>query len=452
MNTKKLTSLVLAAGLCASVFSSCGSTGSETKSDNSTQSSTGASSTESSGADDSEEVQEISLFNGKSEIADQLLDLAAAYEKKTGVKVNVETAAAGVDSQAKLKAYFLSDKMPDIFVCEGASFESWEGLLADLSGESWVSDTDAAYTDKTYGTVGFPYTTEAIGLTYNADLLEKAGIDPASLTGPSQIRSAFEKLDKQKASLGLTSVVGYYVDDENLSWSTGNHLFGAYLDSGLARDDTTYLDMIENDQSLDSKRFSAYADFVKLLSDYSDQDNMIKGTYEQQVEAFASGKYAFITQGSWIGSLLTSTYKDAYQKAGNFKVGMLPYAFEDGIDTILTSSPSWWAVLKEGHTDAAKAFLSWCAGDEGQKILVEEANCISPFKSCSYVASDPFSEVLSGYISSGKTSSWHWMNLKEGIASNATGALYREYAEGKMTPDTFTQQMEETIRSYYKSM
>jgi raffinose/stachyose/melibiose transport system substrate-binding protein len=68
------------------------------------------------------------------------------------------------------------------------------------------------------------------------------------------------------------------------------------------------------------------------------------------------------------------------------------------------------------------------------------------------VAPDPFSEVLSGYITSGKTSAWHWMNLKEGIASNATGTVYREYAEGKMTPDTFTRQMEETIRSYYKSM
>ena len=179
---------------------------------------------------------------------------------------------------------------------------------------------------------------------------------------------------------------------------------------------------------------------------------MIKGTYEQQVEAFASGKYAFITQGSWIGSLLTSTYKDAYQKAGNFEVGMIPYAFEDGIDTILTSSPSWWAVLKEGHVQEAKDFLAWCAGDEGQKILVEEANCISPFKSCKYIAPDPFAKVISGYIGNGKTSSWHWMNLKEGIASQATGAIYREYAEGNLDPNTFRQKMEEAIRSYYKSM
>ena len=31
-------------------------------------------------------------------------------------------------------------------------------------------------------TVGFPYAVEGYGITYNADILEKAGIDPATLT------------------------------------------------------------------------------------------------------------------------------------------------------------------------------------------------------------------------------------------------------------------------------
>ena len=64
-------------------------------------------------------------------------------------------------------------------------------------------------------------------------------------------------------------------------------------------------------------------------------------------------KYAFITQGSWIGALLSGADADAYAKAGSFKVGMIPYAFEDGMDTILTSAPSWWAVSKEGNVEAA---------------------------------------------------------------------------------------------------
>lgn len=53
--------------------------------------------------------------------------------------------------------------------------------LVDMSDEAWVADTDAAYVDEEYGTIGFPYTVEAVGLTYNADILKKAGVDPASL-------------------------------------------------------------------------------------------------------------------------------------------------------------------------------------------------------------------------------------------------------------------------------
>ena len=69
--------------------------------------------------------------------------------------------------------------MPDIFVNGGASdFANWGGLCADMSDQPWAADTDAAYVNDD-GTVGFPYTVEAIGLAYNADILEKAGVDPA---------------------------------------------------------------------------------------------------------------------------------------------------------------------------------------------------------------------------------------------------------------------------------
>lgn len=50
-----------------------------------------------------------------------------------------------------------------------------------------------------------PYTTEAIGLAYNKDILDKAGIDPSTLTGPDAIKEAFETIDSKKDELGLDS-------------------------------------------------------------------------------------------------------------------------------------------------------------------------------------------------------------------------------------------------------
>ncbi|MBQ5386236.1 MAG: extracellular solute-binding protein, partial [Lachnospiraceae bacterium] len=161
----------------------------------------------------------------------------------------------------------------------------------------------------------------------------------------------------------------------------------------------------------------------------------------------ASGKYAFVTQGSWIGSTLASS--DLYKAAGSFQVGMAPYAFEDGMDTILTNPPSWWAVMKEGHVEAAEAFLAWCAGDSGQKIMVEDAGFISPFKSCKYVANDPFAPVLSGYLASGKTSAWHWMNVKEGLAENVIAPCFYDYAAGSTDAAGFVNALSSGLAQAY---
>ena len=158
----------------------------------------------------------IRLVNGKIEVDAQLKKLAEMYESKTGVKVEIESMGGGIDIQGTLKGYYQAGNMPDIFVNgSDADFANWDGLLADMSGEAWVADTDAAYVNKD-GTVGFPYTTEAIGLAYNADILEKCGVDPASLTSPAAYEAAFAAIDAKKDELGLTAVVGYYTEPVNL--------------------------------------------------------------------------------------------------------------------------------------------------------------------------------------------------------------------------------------------
>ncbi len=371
-----------------------------------------------------------------------LKKLAQMYEEKTGVKVEIESMGGGIDIQGTLKGYYQAGNMPDIFVNGGSTdFGNWEGLLADMKGEAWVSDTDAAYVDDSGAVIGFPYTVEAIGLAYNKDILEKAGIDASALTSPAGM----------KDELGLTAVVGYYTEPVNLYWSTGNHVFGQYIDAGLAREDTTYIDMLSDGGKLDTERFKKFAEFIGLLQEYADKDMMISGTYDQEVLNFASGKYAFVTQGNWIGATMTSDDADAYAAAGSFQAGFAPYAFEDGIDTILTNSPSWWAVYKDGNVDAAKAFLQWLTTDEAQEVLVMEAGFISPFKSSKYVATDPFAQTVSDYIAAGKTSNWHWQSTKEGLAQNYLGQVFNDYAQGKLDVDQFVSTCEQVCAACYAS-
>ena len=443
---KKILALALAMTMAAGLMACGGSSsgGDAAASDDAAKTEEAAAPAASSGDAD------LRLVNGKIEVDAALKSAAAAYEAETGVKVAIESMGGGVNIQDTLKGYYQADNMPDLFVCgSDADFANWPGMLADLSAEPWAADTDAGYKDADGKIIGFPYTTEAIGLAYNASILEAAGIDPASITGPDSMKAAFETLDAKKDELGLTAVIGWCCEAKDLYWSTGSHSFANYLDAGLARDDTTYSDLLAEGK-IDEARFQKYAEMVALFNQYSDPALLTSGTYDQQILGFASGKYAFVTQGSWIGATMTSDDKEQYEAAGSFKVGMIPYAFEEGIDTILTNSPSWWAVFENDNTQKAKDFLTWLAGDEGQKFLVEDAGFISPFKSCKYVANDPFAQTITDFTAAGKTSSWHWLKNKASLDQNVLGQLYLDYALGSI-PDaaTFTQVVSQQIAAYY---
>lgn len=431
---KKIVSTLLAAAMVLSL-AACGGGSSDGGS--------------SGGGSSSSDPNTIRLVNGKIEVDAQLKKLAEMYKEETGVTVEIESMGGGVDIQGTIKGYYQAGNMPDIFVnALEPEFANWKGLLADMSDEKWASDTDGAYINED-GTVGFPYSTEGIGLAYNTEILKKAGIDPTKLTGPAAIEEAFKTLDSKKGELGIDAVVGYCAEPKELYWSTGQHLFANYLDAGLARDDTTYIDKLNDGGKLDEKRLTDFAKFVDMLNRYSDPALLVSGTYDQQILNFASGKYAFVTQGSWVGATMTTDDKDAYEAAGSFEVGMIPYAFEDGIDTILTNSPSWWSVYSEGNVDAAKAFLQWLSEDKAQKVLVEEARFISPFKSCTYIAPDPFAKAMVDYISNEKTSSWHWLNMKEGYAMNYTGQVFADFAAGNLDVDGFVKTMQQVSEACY---
>ena len=392
----------------------------------------------------------IRLFNGKIEIAEPLEHAAKAYEEATGKHVEVESLGGGVDLQATLKQYYQAGNMPDIFVFEGApDLANWTGMVVDMSDQDWAKDTDAGFVSED-GLVGFPYTTEAIGLAYNKNILDAAGVDPKSITGPESMKAAFEAIDAKKDELGITAVIGYCANATELYWSTGQHLFGQYLDAGLDREDTTYFDMMMNEGKLDHDRFTHFAEMVDLFNHYSDPALLVSGNYDMQVSGFAAGKYAFVTQGSWIGSSLTNQYKDQYAAAGNFECGYVPYCFEEGIDTILTNAPSHWAVYKDGNVADAEAFLNWLAGPDGQQIMVQEAGCVSPFKSCTVVANDPFAGPVSEYAAAGKTSAWHWMGQPSNMAQDGTGAIFQDFAMGTEDVASFVEAMESVIPDYVK--
>ena len=442
--------LSVAAGILAvsAILAGCGSgaTTNETSASGAdTQSSAAETKAGESKADSKAGEGALRLVNGKIEIDSQLKKVAEKYKEKTGQEVVIESLGGGVDIQGQLKSYKAADNMPDIFVIGGdGDYANWTDSVADLSDSEFAKNTDFAYKDKTSGkVVGFPYAVEGYGITYNADILEKAGIDPASLKNYDAFKAAFEKLDSMKSELGLQAVASVAAESGQMYWSTGNHLFGYYYTGGLDRGDNKYFDMAMKGE-FDDQRLSEFADMTALLFKYADPQVLISGTYDDQLALWAQGKTAFVTQGNWIDPSLP-TYNVT------FKAGLLPLAFTKADMTkILADCPSWWCVYKDGkNVDAAKKFLDYLATDpDAQEILVKEAGMISPYKTSTVEPETPLAVSLKKYVDAGNTSSWAWSNMPEGIAQNKLGLIFESFAKGDMTNDQFVQMMKTTIADY----
>jgi len=150
----------------------------------------------------------VTMFQLKVEIKDALDAYAAKYTAAhPGVTVSVETLGGGADFGGALKAKIQSGQTPDIFVIEGmGQYNVFKDYIADLSDQPWVKDTDLALKVKGK-VVGFPVSIEGYGLAYNADILKKAGVDPASLTTRAANANASAKIDSMKKELGPDAVL-----------------------------------------------------------------------------------------------------------------------------------------------------------------------------------------------------------------------------------------------------
>jgi len=390
-------------------------------------------------------LADIVICQNKVEIGSIMEEYAKGYTERTGVPVKVITGGGSQDYNTVLKAEMASGREPDIFVIEGVSgYELWKDRIADMTDAEWTKTCTAPFMADGK-IVGFPVAQEGYGLAYNKDILDKAGIDPATLTNYDAYAAAFEKLDSMKAELGIDMVVSMVAGTtNNMTWVTGLHNFNVYLSVGLERGDSTIIDKMLKGE-VDAERFHQYCQYVALLFKYSDPEMLLNGNQETQMVAFTSGKAAFYHQGNWMDPTIA-------QAGGiTFPAAYAPHAFlKEDTDGILTDAAAWYVVNSKGNVEEAIAYLNaLCGTDEGKEYMVDKAGMIPAFSNVEAKASDstPLTKSVVEWVNSGKTYSWQQYKMWDGFGMGTLGAIYELLASGAIDADTFESMMIDAIKT-----
>ena len=125
---------------------------------------------------DTSGVKEIYYLNFKPEISDKYDAIAKEYEKQTGIKVKVTTAASGEYEKTLTTQMANADSAPTIFQINGpVGYENWKEYCADLSGTKlYDSLSDKSLAIKSGdGIYGVPYAVEGYGIIYNDAIMKK---------------------------------------------------------------------------------------------------------------------------------------------------------------------------------------------------------------------------------------------------------------------------------------
>lgn len=185
---------------------------------------------------DTSGVKEIYYLNFKPEISDKYEAIAKEYEKETGIKVKVTTAASGEYEKTLTTQMANADSAPTIFQINGpVGYENWKDYCADLSGTKLydsLSDKSLAITSGE-GVYGVPYAVEGYGIIYNNAIMDKYfSSDKKSTEYKSmdeinsfdKLKAVVEDMTKIKDDLGIKGVFASTSLKTGDDWRWQTHL------------------------------------------------------------------------------------------------------------------------------------------------------------------------------------------------------------------------------------
>lgn len=119
----------------------------------------------------------VYYLNKKAEEQSTWVKLGKAFEKETGIPVQIQT--GGTDYDATLRSELSKKAAPTMFQADGPSFmSSFKKYAKDLSNSDIYKQLDKNYKNRVLTNdegkpIAIPYATESYGIIYNKALLKK---------------------------------------------------------------------------------------------------------------------------------------------------------------------------------------------------------------------------------------------------------------------------------------
>lgn len=443
----KITALFLALCMSASAIALAGCDNSDGGSDS------GESKLSSSSKVDTSEVDEIYYLNFKPEISDKYEAIAKEYEKETGIKVKVTTAASGEYEKTLTTQMANADTAPTIFQVNGpVGYENWKDYCADLSDTEFYN----TLSDKTLavksgdGVYGVPYAVEGYGIIYNNAIMEKYFSSSKKSTEYKsmdeintydKLKAVVEDMTKIKDELGIKGVFGSTSLKTGDDWRWQTHLMNMPLYYEFKSDSESSIVSCLNSKELGFKYADNYKNIFDLYTSNSctEKNQLGSKTVDESMGEFALGDVAMIQNGNWAWDQISAT-KGNVVKADDIKY--LPiYTGVEGEDKqgLCIGTENYLAI--NSQADAAKQqasidFLEWLFSSEyGKKAVVEELGFIAPFTTFSddEKPNNPLAKEVLGWMEKDGVESVAW--TFQGIPSEQWkqdfGADLLKYVQGQ---------------------
>ena len=392
----------------------------------------------------------ITLLNSKGEIQTGLEKIAAQFEKDKGIHVEVIACGAGEVPYTKVTTMYNSGNAPTLAILDPTDIVGLAKEYAlDLSGEKWVSETDALNLTVDGKIYSFPFCVEGRGIIYNKSAIESV-LGRSFYPNSINTYSSFKAILAELRSKGMENPVFLAKED----WSLGAHQLGYIYD---AYDGTTAgSEVIINElkagkNPLDVDRFNQFVDTIDLILEYNfAKADPLGADYDQGALELACGNVAFWPNGCWAWPNLVEGGADANGEFGfiSFVLGDDP---NDFANTSIQASASKQIMIDRiqasaEQQEAAKEFINYLVFDTtGQKMFVEETALIPAAKNNPNQPLDPLGKDIAERTASGKlytscfiAPSDHW---------SVMGAAMQKYIAGMSDK----KELASTLSQYWKA-